>query len=391
MKSAYPTKPLGEIIALEYGKPLPEKDRDPDGSIPAYGANGILCWAKKPYKDVASIIVGRKGSAGEVNLTEGAFWPTDVTYFVEHDKSKTDLKYLYYFLKFLDLPKLARGVKPGINRNDVYSLPAPVPSLSEQEQIVAILDEAFEGIAAATTNAEKNLANARELFDTYLNSVFSEKMDGCIKRNLEEVVATGCTLSYGIVQPGNDFENGIPVVRPTDLTSEKVFLDGLKRIDPRVADSYQRTKLQGGEILLCVRGSTGVISIADKTLKGANVTRGIVPISFAAEVISQDFGFYLLASKVVQNQIRAKTYGAALMQINIRDLRKIFLLIPPLSQQLVITKKLQEISGDVERVQSIYQKKISAFNELKQSLLQKAFSGELTAKTAKAAKKEAVA
>jgi type I restriction enzyme, S subunit len=169
VRSEYPIRPLGDKLTLEYGKPLPHSSRSEDGVIPAFGANGVLCWTNTPFRTNASIIVGRKGSAGEVNLTEGPFWPTDVTYFVEHDERATDLKYLFHLLKFLRLQSLAKGVKPGINRNDVYALSAPFPSLHEQKRIVAILDEAFEGISTAVVNAEKNLANASELFKSSLD------------------------------------------------------------------------------------------------------------------------------------------------------------------------------------------------------------------------------
>jgi len=86
--------------------------------------------------------------------------------------------------------------------------------------------------------------------------------------------------------------------------------------------------MRGGEILLCVRGSTGTVSVASTELSGANVTRGIVPIRFDRNLLTQDFGYYVMTSGEIQEQIREKTYGAALMQINIRDLRQVTLFVP---------------------------------------------------------------
>jgi len=86
MKEGWKLKKLGEVIQLEYGKPLPKNDRQEEGAYPAYGANGVKCRTNLFYKDKASIIVGRKGSAGEVTLTEDKFWPLDVTYFVTFDE-----------------------------------------------------------------------------------------------------------------------------------------------------------------------------------------------------------------------------------------------------------------------------------------------------------------
>ena len=94
------------------------------------------------------------------------------------------MNFLYYLLGNLELPKLAKGVKPGINRNEVYSIDVQIPLLHEQQRIVTILDEAFAAIATAKENAEKNLQNARELFESYLQSVFANPGDGWEEKKL---------------------------------------------------------------------------------------------------------------------------------------------------------------------------------------------------------------
>ncbi len=254
----------------------------------------------------------------------------------------------------------------------------PVPALSEQQRIVGILDEAFDGIATAKANAEKNLQNARALFASHLNAVFTQRGPGWVERKLEDVVDATCTLSYGIVQPGDEYPNGLPVVRPTDLTAKMIQLDGLKRIDPRLAESYRRTQLCGDDFLLCVRGSTGMVSIAALELAGANVTRGIVPIRFNKSAVTREFGYYVLIAGEIQGQIREKTYGAALMQINIRDLRNITFSLPPLKEQKGIAAKLDALTDGTQRLESICQQKLAALEELKKSLLDRAFKGQLT-------------
>ena len=187
MKKGWETKKLVEVIQLEYGKPLDPAQRNPNGRYPAYGANGIKARTDKFYRDNASIVVGRKGSAGEITLTEEKFWPLDVTYFVEFDRQRHDLRFLYYLLLTLDLPSLAKGVKPGINRNEVYALSVHVPPLHEQQRIANILDQAFAGIATAKANAEKNLQNARALFESHLQSVFTERGEGWVKTTLDKI------------------------------------------------------------------------------------------------------------------------------------------------------------------------------------------------------------
>ena len=264
-----------------------------------------------------------------------------------------------------------------VNQQDINKVEINYPPLPEQQRIVAILDEAFAAIAKAKANAEQNLKNAKELFESYLHGVFENKGEGWEEKSLEELADESCTLSYGIVQPGEEFENGLPVVRPTDLTSRYIKVEGLKRIDPKLADGYKRTKLIGDELLLCVRGTTGVVSIATPELKNANVTRGIVPIRFNSKFINQEFGYYLLISNYVQKQIRAKTYGAALMQINIGDLRKILTPYPSIKDQHSIVRQLDALRVETQRLAAVYQQKLADLEELKKSILQKAFAGEL--------------
>ncbi len=232
-----------------------------------------------------------------------------------------------------------------LSSKQILDIDFPIPPLPEQQHIVTLLDEAFDGIATAKAHTEKNLQNALAIFESHLQSVFDDQGAGWKRISFEDVVDSECTLSYGIVQPGEEYAGGMPIVRPTDLGGRTIEIEGLKRIDPALAASYRRTTLRGGDLLLCVRGTTGQISTACKELAGANVTRGIVPIFFEPTVVAQDFGYYLMCSGFVQTQIKEKTYGTALQQINIGDLRKLKLAIPPLAEQAALTARFDELGG----------------------------------------------
>lgn len=154
---------VGDLLRLEYGKPLPAARRLNHGEVPVMGANGIKAWTDEPYWQKPSIVVGRKGSAGELNLISEPFWPLDVTYFVTHDANVTDLAFLFTLLKSLNLPSLARGVKPGINRNDVYSLEVFVPELADQQRI----SQTLKSIERLKDSLVGQLALLQELEDSY--------------------------------------------------------------------------------------------------------------------------------------------------------------------------------------------------------------------------------
>jgi type I restriction enzyme, S subunit len=256
--------------------------------------------------------------------------------------------------------------------------------LDEQRRIVAVLDKAFAAIATATANAQTNLANARALLESTIEGVLA-KAPNCRTFTLLETANSDCSLSYGIVQPGDELSGGMPIVRPTDLRQKFINRENLKTIDPKLAASYRRTTLRGDDLLLCVRGTTGTLSFATPELAGGNVTRGIVPIRFNPKFLSQELGYFLLRSASAQAQIKAATYGTALMQINIGDLKKLKLRVPLIDDQAELAASLNSAQQGIENLCATYSAKLTALTELNQSLLQKAFAGELTATFAQAA------
>lgn len=204
--------------------------------------------------------MGRKGSAGEINFTEEKFWPLDVTYFVTFDNKEYDLKFIYYLLSKLELPSLAKGVKPGINRNAVYSINAQIPSLPEQKRIVAILDEAFESIAKAKENVEKNLKNANEIFESYLQSVFENKGEGWEEKTLGDV----CEFvrgPFGGSLKKNIFKSEGYAVYEQQHAIYNQFDDIRYFIDENKFNEMKRFELNSGDLIMSCSGTMGKMAI----------------------------------------------------------------------------------------------------------------------------------
>ncbi len=344
---------LGEVMQLEYGKPLASEDRNPFGLYPAYGANGEKDRTDRFYRDQPSIIVGRKGSAGEITLTEEKYWPLDVTYFADFDRERHDLRFLYYLLTRLDLPSLAKGVKPGINRNEVYAIPVMVPPLPEQLRIVAILDEAFEGIAIAKANAEKNLRNARELFDSHLEAVLAQGGDGWLNAPIFECFK----VRSGDFLPAKnmDSEGDVPVYGGNGI-----------------AGSHSASNLSGDQIVIgrvgakCgnVRHVAGAIWLTDNAFHISKFLRPFDP-AFLARVLNL-------------KNLRRTANQAAQPVISYTTIKDVVLSFPvDVAVQRGIALRLDELEQHVEHVEAIFKHKLATLDELKKSLLQQAFSGAL--------------
>lgn len=374
-------RPIGEVLELEYGKPLAKELRTPDGSYAAYGANGEKCRTNQAYHVEPSIIVGRKGSAGEVTLVDKPFWPLDVTFYVKFNRSCYDLKFLFLTLKFLDLPSLAKGVKPGINRNDVYALRAKFPPLEEQKRIVAILDQAFEGIDKAIANTEQNLKNALELFDGHLRKTFSALEADWPQEKFEEIVQNSLVgLVKNSKEQGPDLD--YPYVKMNNITADGRFDSAkLTYVNASMEDT-RRYALQDGDFLFNTRNSAELVGknciFKPSTSKPMLFNNNIMRIRFKPKA-DAIFVAYAFRAPNVKSQLEAFVSGttnvAAIYQKQLRTLK---LVLPSLPVQKSTSQALHKASGHVKSLTAGYDRKIELLSELKQSLLQKAFSGELT-------------
>jgi type I restriction enzyme S subunit len=167
---------VSDVLKLEYGKGLDDADRDINGIYAAYGANGIKSKTNKFLHDKPSIIIGRKGSAGELTLVNEKFWALDVTYYVTHDEKKSNLYYLYYALKMMKLTSLAKGIKPGINRNDVYKITIALPSLEEQKSIVNRIEDICKNVETLRKSYVSKKLELENLKQSILKQAFNGEL-----------------------------------------------------------------------------------------------------------------------------------------------------------------------------------------------------------------------
>ncbi len=175
MHSSFPLRRFEEVCTLEYGSSLP-KDKRVDGPYPVVGSNGITGYHNEYLVEGPAIVVGRKGSAGEVTLIEQNCFPIDTTYYVKQTKpAESNLTYLYWLLKTLNLPELRGGAGiPGLNRTDVYeAYKIPLPPLEVQKEIVAEI----EGYQQAIKNYELEITKCREKIAKAVNKVWDADED----------------------------------------------------------------------------------------------------------------------------------------------------------------------------------------------------------------------
>lgn len=257
--SDWQTKQLGEVLQLNYGKGLSVQNRSP-GSIPVYGSNGIVGFHNSALVQGPGVIVGRKGSAGEVHLCSGPFYPIDTTYYITpQDAPGTDIEFLYYLLKHLDLKRIKGDVGvPGLNREMAYLEPVSLPSeISEQKAIAHTLSTVQRAIAAQ----ERIIQTTTELKKALMQKLFSEGLRGEPQKETEiglvpeswEVVELESTgdVAYGIQAA---VANNIAAIGTPILTNKNITLDGgfdLEKLNyyKLVLKRHRATILKKGDIL----------------------------------------------------------------------------------------------------------------------------------------------
>lgn len=261
---------------------------------------------------------------------------------------------------------LYEGEKAGATRQaltkfQLQNFKVILPPLPEQERIVAILDEAFAGIARAIANTEKNLANARELFESYLNNVFTQRGEGWTENKIGNVCENLDSKRIPITKAKRKSGN-IPYYGASgivDYVAEYIFDEDLLLVSEDGANLLARTY----PIAFSISGKSWVNN-------HAHVLR-------FDKIHSQRFIEYYLNSIILEPYVS----GMAQPKLNQKSLNSITVPFPPLDEQKSIVKSLDALAKETHTLEAIYQKKLTALAELKQSILQKAFTGELTADT----------
>ena len=395
MKAGWERKTLAEICDIERGgSPRPidsflTKDADGINWIKIGDTKGITKYITKTEEKIrpegakrsrmvyeGDFILSNSMSFGRPYIMKTTGCIHDGWLVLRQPKISQDFLYqvLGSDMVFEQFDRLASGsTVRNLNIGLVKTVKIPVPPLPEQQRIVGILDEAFEGIATAKANAEKNLQNARELFESHLQSVFTKRGEGWADRTLDQV----CVVERGSSpRPIKEFfttaQNGVNWIKIGDTEEGgKYVYSTAQKITPEGAKQSRYVKK--GDFILTNSMSLGrpyIMKTDGYIHDGWFVLR-------LGEGIDSEFFYYLLSSSYVQGQFHSLAAGAVVKNISGDLVKRAILPIPPLAQQHVIVEMLLELSAETQRLESIYQQKIAALDALKKSLLDQAFRGEL--------------
>ena len=299
-------------------------------------------------------------------------------YIVLRPDERLNKEWLYYFLSRetfrLEGAQLMTGAvgHKRVPKEFIENYPIPFPPLPEQQRIISILDETFDGIATAKANAEKNIKNARQLFDSHLNSVFSQRGEGWVEKQLQQtgITQTGSTPKTLVITNYGEY---IPFVKPADFNKDgSLDYDKDKLSKPGFE---QARKISAGSVLMvCIGATIGKCGYCDRDVTSNQQINSYTPF----DAVDHKFIFYQMLTRNFQQRVIQNSAQATLPIINKSKWSSLNVWLPPdLTQQRQIVVKLDILSDETQRLESIYQNKIEALDALKKSIQQKAFSGKL--------------
>lgn len=277
-------------------------------------------------------------------------------------------RYCFYSYSFRQ--QIGRITKKSVNQAsfavaDLKKIKIKVPDLSEQSRVVDILNRLNQVIE----DRQQELQKLDDLTKARFVERFGDPVDnpmGWNKKRLQDIVSDDCSISYGIVQTGDDKEEGVPVFRPVDIVNRVPKLDELKKTTEEISNKYKRTILKGREMLITVRANIADTCIVGEEFKGCNVGRGIVPIRTKEDIMVLEFLKYLMDSKHLNDDIKRKAKGITLIQLNMEDLREVELIIPPVEQQKIFVDFAKKIDKSKVEVQKALDETQKLFDSLMQ-------------------------
>lgn len=382
---------IGDILEIKYGKELPAGHRLTSGPVRVFGSNGVVGYCTEALCEQPAIIVGRKGSAGALNISDGPSWTTDVAYFVVPPPFLA-LRFLLLALQSLDLALLGKGIKPGLSREDAYALELPVPPPQEQRRIVKKVDELMalcDRLEAAQAERERrrsvvslasirqiaqnnNPADVAEAVNSYainflplaVNSDHIESLRSAILR----AAATGALKTEPSADPGRAYVSAPWPTQRLDQVAEQIVdcphstpmwttagkicvrtnqfrpghldLTAVRHVsETTYRERIQRIKPRADDILYSREG--GILGVACRVPRDVDICLGQrMMLIRASNVIDPKFLEMILNSPPITALAKTATTGGAAPRVNVATVRSYPIPVPPLQEQREVMAKV---------------------------------------------------
>jgi type I restriction enzyme S subunit len=291
-------------------------------------------------------------------------------------KPETNSRFVFYYCLSDDFSEAFRGSMAGliggVSLNKFKDLEIELPPLSEQQRIVGVLDEAFAGLATAQAHAAQNLQNARALFESHLQSVFTHRGKGWVEKRLGDVLVKTETTDP-TRSPNSEFD----YIDVSSVSNETLTIQETQRLKGKDAPSRARRLVRAKDVLFAtIRPTLRRIAIVPEELDEQVCSTGYFVLRANREVDFR-FIFYFLQTEDYMVAMEKLQKGASYPAVTDGDVRSQPIPVPTLAEQHRIVTQLDALAAETQRLTRLYEQKQAALAALKKSLLHQAFTGEL--------------
>jgi type I restriction enzyme S subunit len=375
MKDGWEIKKLGDVCENLDNKRIPiTQNKRTRGEIPYYGASGIVDYVSEYIFNEDLLCVSEDGANLLARTYPIAFSISGKTWVNNHAhvlrfENFTTQKIVEIYLNSIRLDDYISGMaQPKLNQAMLNKIPIPLPPLSEQQRIVSFLDEAFTAIDKALANAQQNLKNTKELFESYLQGVFDN--GDWETKTLDEV----CEISSKLIDPRKPEFQNIIHVGAGNIESKTGLLSDLKTA--KEENLISGKFLFDESMVLYSKIRPYLMKVVNCNFQGL-CSADIYPLKPFEKEITKDYLYHLLLTKEFTEYAILGSQRAGMPKVNREHLFAYKLKLPSLEEQQTIVRQLDTLREETQKLERIYQQKIADLEELKKSILQKAFAGEL--------------
>jgi type I restriction enzyme S subunit len=400
MTKGWPTKKLGEICQTSSGgTPLKSKKAYYEGgTIPWLMSGevsqgevhqatnfitqmGLECSSAKIFPPDTVLVAMYGATAGQVGILRfSAATNQAICGVLPTDQYVPE--FLFYFLlsrKDELIAQATGNAQPNISQIKIRNTEVPIVPHKEQQRIVTTLNQAFDGIATAKANAEKNLQNARALFDSHLLAVFTRRKKGWVETKLGDEIDLLAGFAFKSAQY-TESDDAIRLLRGDNIVPGSLRWDDVKKWPRNDTSEYGRYELQRGDIVLAMDRPWVKAGLKHAMISNADLPSLLVQRTARLRVgstMDNRFLMHLIGSADFTQHILGVQTGIGVPHISGQQIKDFRFFRPPIEEQKIIAQKLDSLLGETQRLESLYQRKLAALDELKKSLLHQAFSGQL--------------
>ncbi len=385
-------KKLKQVASIENGKDY--KHVESEDGYPVIGSGGQFSFACQCLYNGESVLLGRKGTIDRPIYINGPFWTVDTMFYTKISKN-FPAKYLYYAALTIEFNLYSTSTAlPSMTQEDLGNIHFAIPSndelitiaafldyetaridqlIAKQQQLIELLKEKRQAVIShAVTKGLNPNAPMKDSGVEWLGQV----PEHWVVARLKQVIESGSSISYGIVQPGDALDAGIPFIQTTNISQGNLALAALPKTSESIEKDYPRSRLKGGEVILGIRASIGAAYVVPEELKGVNLSRGVARIQ-PGKLITSEFLVCFFKTNAVETYWGLSKQGSTFSEVSIETVRELNVVLPPEKEQQEICYFVDSISSKFKNIVDSAELQNKLLMERRTALISAAVTGKI--------------